>query len=441
MIRNFYSESLNEEFSFFSDEDHDNNNIFTIIVGKNGIGKSRLLGDVIKHCLSSYEDDKKNTFPSKVIAVSTSAFDRFPLFRNRYSGSISNDFYVYNGVRSQFGNGVFRLINNVGAGLVNNFINSLEYDKKNIARIFDFLEFKDQFSLVFRVHYHRMKYIDESLNDDNNNECTIRYGGMSEFFYTREEAKDTLNIFQEIASYFGLRKTYHTNNDSRFIIDFNNSKKTCTNEGENVDDYIIGIVLKLVNYNVISVSDVNILKKDIGSLSLKRASSGEQCIFSTLFAIAGSIKDHALIVIDEPEISLHPEWQEKYIEILSDVFSHYKNCQFIIASHSPQIVSRLKSKDSYVLSLHMNKLFNASYFSKKSSDFLLAELFDSPGYRNEYVTRIALNIFAKVKVKKRFDHDDKITIEKLKEFKKFVNKEDPVFELIVSLEEMYEFYC
>ncbi|OAY18066.1 hypothetical protein AXY04_14405 [Enterobacter asburiae] len=225
------------------------------------------------------------------------------------------------------------------------------------------------------------------------------------------------------------------------MLDFDNSKKKCSFKGIEVEDVILTKLLKLVNLNIISIFDVNILKKKIGSVSLKRASSGEQCMFSTLFSIAGSIKDGALVVIDEPEISLHPEWQEKYIEILSEVFSHYQGCHFIIASHSPQIIARLKSKNSYVLSLHLNKLFSAEQFVKKSSDFLLAEIFDSPGYKNEYITRIALNVFAKVKSKKIFDHEDVIAINKLKEFKKFLENEDPVYELIASLEEMYDFYA
>ncbi|PIJ42537.1 AAA family ATPase [Tatumella sp. OPLPL6] len=199
-------------------------------------------------------------------------------------------------------------------------------------------------------------------------------------------------------------------------------------------------MLRLNQFNITLISDVNIQKKHIGDLSLRKASSGEQCIFSMIFSITGSIKDNSLIIIDEPEISLHPEWQERFIEILSDAFSHYKNCQFIIASHSPQIVSRLRAKNSYVLSLHLGELFSSEIFSKRSSDFLLAEIFDSPGYRNEYVTRIAINLFAKVKSKKKLDSKDLETISRLREFKRLLDVNDPVYDLIISVEEIHEFY-
>ncbi|WP_171029979.1 ATP-binding protein [Enterobacter sp. MF024] len=439
MISNFYSDSLGKEFQFIMDNENDNNNAFTIIVGKNGVGKSRLLNDVINAHLSNKKESVKSAFPTKIIAVSTSVFDRFPLLnRPRASTSISNHFYVYSGVRSQFGSGVMKLINSVGGALVNNFLNSIETDRENTAQIFNFLEFKDEFSLAFRIHHYRIKNLMEQLNE--NNDEVIRLGGLVELVWSRKEAEEMIVCLEEISNYFLFSDVFEKRSDIRWILDFDNSKKKCSVKGVEVEDVILTKLLKLVNLNIVSIFDVNILKKKIGSVSLKRASSGEQCMFSTLFSIAGSIKDGALVVIDEPEISLHPEWQEKYIEILSEVFSHYQGCHFIIASHSPQIISRLKSKNSYVLSLHLNKLFNAEHFVKKSSDFLLAEIFDSPGYKNEYITRVALNVFAKVKSKKIFDHDDVIAINKLKEFKVYLEKEDPVYELITSLEEMYDFY-
>lgn len=440
MIDDFYSDSLGKKFQFLMCDGKDNNNAFTIIVGKNGVGKSRLLNDVINAHLSDKRENVKSAFPTKIIAVSTSVFDRFPLLnRPRTSTSISNHFYVYNGVRSQFGSGVMKLINSVGGALVNNFINSVEIDRKNTAQIFDFLDFKDEFSLAFRIHHYRIKNIMDQLSE--NNDGIIRFNGVMDLAWSRKEAEGIIVLLEEISNYFMFSDVFEKKNDVRWILDFDNSKKTCCIKGVEVEGVILEKLLKLVNLNIISIFDVNILKKKIGSVSLKRASSGEQCMFSTLFSIAGSIKDGALVVIDEPEISLHPEWQEKYIEILSEVFSHYQGCHFIIASHSPQIISRLKSRNSYVLSLHLNKLFNAEHFVKKSSDFLLAEIFDSPGYKNEYITRVALNVFAKVKSKKIFDHDDVIAVNKLKEFKRFLEKEDPVYELIASLEEMYDFYA
>lgn len=42
-----------------------------------------------------------------------------------------------------------------------------------------------------------------------------------------------------------------------------------------------------------------------------------------------------IILIDEPECHLHPEWQEKISRILTSAFP---NVQFICATHSPHII-------------------------------------------------------------------------------------------------------
>lgn len=55
--------------------------------------------------------------------------------------------------------------------------------------------------------------------------------------------------------------------------------------------------------------------------------------------------DGALILIDEPETSLHPKWQKKYVQFLTDVFVGL-DIQFIIATHSPYILQGLEDGKS-----------------------------------------------------------------------------------------------
>ena len=68
-----------------------------------------------------------------------------------------------------------------------------------------------------------------------------------------------------------------------------------------------------------------------------------------------SIKENSLLLIDEPEISLHPNWQMKYISFLKEVFKNYCSCQFIITTHSHFIVSDLEGKNSSVIALKRNQ--------------------------------------------------------------------------------------
>ncbi len=70
-------------------------------------------------------------------------------------------------------------------------------------------------------------------------------------------------------------------------------------------------------------------------LSFKKLSSGErQVIFIFLKVINGSV-NQSLILMDEPEISLHPSWQES---LLTEITKVNETSQIIVVTHSPAIV-------------------------------------------------------------------------------------------------------
>ena len=46
----------------------------------------------------------------------------------------------------------------------------------------------------------------------------------------------------------------------------------------------------------------------------------------------------SLILVDEPEISLHVAWQQEFIDELMEICK-LKNMQAIVATHSPNIVN------------------------------------------------------------------------------------------------------
>lgn len=84
-------------------------------------------------------------------------------------------------------------------------------------------------------------------------------------------------------------------------------------------------------------------------MTFDNCSSGEKHILFAFVGILNQIKDNSLILIDEPEISLHPEWQIQYISKLTRIFNEYSNCHFILASHSHYFVSDLPSKSSSIV--------------------------------------------------------------------------------------------
>lgn len=75
-------------------------------------------------------------------------------------------------------------------------------------------------------------------------------------------------------------------------------------------------------------------RKRMPGLELTLHSNGE----SALDIFESAIKDNALYLLDEPENSLSASHQKELAEFISDSARFY-NCQFIISSHSPFILS------------------------------------------------------------------------------------------------------
>lgn len=89
----------------------------------------------------------------------------------------------------------------------------------------------------------------------------------------------------------------------------------------------------------LSRTDGIVVKTDEGfPLSLSDLSSGEQEILVLFYKLIFE-SDVNLLLIDEPEISLHIAWQKELMENLKSVVNLNKNIQVIIATHSPQIIS------------------------------------------------------------------------------------------------------
>ena len=65
--------------------------------------------------------------------------------------------------------------------------------------------------------------------------------------------------------------------------------------------------------------------------------AGEKNDFIMFFDLIFRAKNDSIILIDEPEISLHINWQEKFIDNLLLALSG-KKCQIIISTHSPDII-------------------------------------------------------------------------------------------------------
>jgi len=84
-------------------------------------------------------------------------------------------------------------------------------------------------------------------------------------------------------------------------------------------------------------------------------STGEKTLLSkVLYLHLDDIRDK-IILIDEPELSLHPSWQNRVLKIYEN-FAKQNNCQIIIATHSPHIIGSAKSEYIRLLVKEDNKI-------------------------------------------------------------------------------------
>lgn len=81
-----------------------------------------------------------------------------------------------------------------------------------------------------------------------------------------------------------------------------------------------------------------------------KLSSGEQNEIIMLYRLIYEVPDQGLLLIDEPENSLHVAWQKTIVDDMKEIAS-VKRLQIIIATHSPSIVSKGRSmtQDLYYL--------------------------------------------------------------------------------------------
>ena len=79
---------------------------------------------------------------------------------------------------------------------------------------------------------------------------------------------------------------------------------------------------------------------------INELSSGEKQLFLRTLAIRMLNPENSIILIDEPELSLHPKWQQRIIDVYRKIG---KNNQIIIATHSPHILGSVKKENIILL--------------------------------------------------------------------------------------------
>lgn len=83
---------------------------------------------------------------------------------------------------------------------------------------------------------------------------------------------------------------------------------------------------------------ISVIDENNKSLKLTQLSSGEKQEIVLFYDLIFGTKKDVLLLIDEPEISLHIIWLKKFMDDLLRIIN-YKGFNVVVATHSPQIIN------------------------------------------------------------------------------------------------------
>jgi predicted ATP-binding protein involved in virulence len=197
----------------------------------------------------------------------------------------------------------------------------------------------------------RTKHTFEQLNGyDNSLKGMVDYRTFFEWFREREdiENEDKINFVKSLKEPNKI--------DKNFLDRFN---ETSDNQLSAVRKALSTFLPEFENIRVERKPRIHLAVNKSGEyLNLEQLSQGEKLTMAMVGDIArrlailnpnaeNPLLGTGVIIIDEAELHMHPQWQRSFIERLSKTFP---NCQFIYTTHSPLLISDFKDVLCYSLS-------------------------------------------------------------------------------------------
>jgi len=155
------------------------------------------------------------------------------------------------------------------------------------------------------------------------------------------------------------------------------------------------------------------VKKNGFSLTVNQLSDGEKCLIALVgdlarrMAIANPVGQNPLngdgvVLIDEIDLHLHPKWQKMVLPKLLEVFP---NCQFLVSTHSPSILTYVHSEHLFLMSLSTDgiKVSNPHESYGKNVDRILEDLMGVETTRVEEVAQSIKGIYTDIEAGKLDD--------------------------------------
>lgn len=442
---------------------------FTLLIGKNGVGKSLILEAIVDFlfyvwvsntmysmvrrskyifcttlvyymngatykldwkdgCLHSYIDGEECSFSfemlPRIVATSFSLCDKFKIPRSNEREQFH--FYKYIGAKVN-GNMIsptsilFTLLSNIAAASqeqlirINNAINAIGYELY-ISFRFKLQAVNDKFTFNEALNDFEMKakettYAGKKFRQLNFDEKQVLF----DFYEKIKENKDTISVNIDLTDGKDLETKKH-------------------------DVYAL---YKFRQMGIINLSQISFRKVSKDFVSCIDMSSGEFNMLATIISVASVAEQNVLVLMDEPEISQHPSWQMSIIDYLDKCLKG-QSCHLLIATHSNFLVSDLPLKRSEVLHLYKDEsnLIESKRIESNtygwSAEEVLLKVFDVPTTRNRYLADIVgelMNGISKDTIKLE-EVQNKVCF--LKEIVGNLNDIDPMKKIIETIIETFE---
>lgn len=201
-----------------------------------------------------------------------------------------------------------------------------------------------------------------------------------------------------------LERALERSLDFRTFFMWYRNQEDIENEQKSVvyQDKLLHCVRTAINNMIDDVDEIKVRRSPLRMIVVKNGielrveqmSDGEKCTLALLgdiarrVALANPCRDNPLegdgvVMIDEIDLHLHPAWQRKILSVLKKTFP---NIQFIITTHSPQVLGEVD--DSYNLFS-----INSDEFGNRSIDRMSRfDCFDSNYILENYMQTSPENI-------------------------------------------------
>lgn len=383
--------------------------------------------------------------PQRLLVNSIMANDRFV-----FKKSERNHFYQYLGVRST--NSTMSTKSSTKKA-IRHIFNATDNNKnfiKNLNELLKFLEFEQLFKIVYDTRITKLffsqknvltvelfkKYFENWWEDDfpytkrkeENPSWSLPY--YNKYFKNNPKLTEELVLYLNNLSHDSSKLFRKPSSSSRLIIlDLFDNKVSSD----------LDMLMHLENLDIISLQGIT-LRKEQSDLSIDQISSGEYHIFVSLIGVLAKIEPGSIVLIDEPEISLHPNWQMKYLSFLKKVFKNYPHCHFILTTHSHFLISDLKGESSYIIGLtRANNKLEPIEFRKNldtygwSAEEVLYKVFNVRTTRNFYLEEELRELLHKIATKSNKTARMKELLDSIRKVK--LSKNDPMNLIIKKAEE------